>query len=92
MIDNLFEIIMLICFGVAWPFTIHKAYTTKSNGGMSLIFLLVVIAGYAAGIMNNVIGGITYVIIFYLANLIMVTVNTILFINNIRYEKCEVRS
>ena len=82
---------MLICFGVAWPFTIHKAYTTKSNGGMSLIFLLVVVAGYIAGIINNVISGITYVIFFYIANLIMVTVNTLLFISNMRYKECEVR-
>jgi hypothetical protein len=87
LIDNVFEIVMLLCFGVAWPFSIRKAYITKSNGGMSIMFLLVVIFGYIAGIINNVINGINYVIYFYVANMAMIIVNTYLFVQNAKREK-----
>jgi len=89
LIENVFEIIMLLCFGIAWPFSIRKAYVTKSNGGMSLMFLLVVIAGYIAGIINNAINGVNYVIYFYIANMAMIIVNTYLFLRNAKYEKNE---
>jgi len=87
LIENLFEIIMLLCFAAAWPFSIRKAYISKSNGSMSLFFLLVVVVGYIAGITNNVLNGINYVIYFYIANMVMVIINTVLFLRNVRYEK-----
>lgn len=87
MFENVFEVIMLLCFGVAWPFSIRKAYITKSNGSMSLMFLLVVIAGYIAGMINNVINGIDYVICFYIVNTVMILVNTYLFIQNAKNDK-----
>jgi len=85
--EGLFEIIMLLCFGIAWPFSIYKAYRTRSNGSMSLIFLLTVIVGYIAGMINNIINGMNYVIYFYAANMVMIIINTCLFIRNARYDK-----
>jgi len=37
---SMFEIIMLVCFGAAWPFSIYKSYTSRSNAGKSIFFYL----------------------------------------------------
>ncbi|MDR2866881.1 MAG: hypothetical protein LBV13_05740 [Methanomassiliicoccaceae archaeon] len=78
---------MLLLFGVAWPFSIRKAYKTKSNGGMSLFFIVIVLFGYFAGMINNIINGMNYVMLFYVANSLMIVINIYLFIRNMKYEK-----
>jgi len=77
---------MLLCFGVAWPFSIRKAYVSKSTKGASLIFLIIVIIGYIAGMINNMINGMNYVIIFYIANTVMIVINVIVIARNAGYE------
>jgi hypothetical protein len=42
---GIFEAIMLIYFGSAWPFSIYKSYTSRENTGKSIIFLLIVFVG-----------------------------------------------
>jgi len=37
---SIFEALMMIFFGLAWPFSIYKSYKSKSNNGKSLWFLL----------------------------------------------------
>lgn len=32
---SIFEVIMLICFGAAWPFSIYKSYTSTSTSGVT---------------------------------------------------------
>jgi len=87
MIPGIFEAIMLICFGIAWPFSIYRSYTSRSTNGKSLIFLVIVIIGYIAGITNKILTGIDYVIYLYILNTIMVTIDSLLYIRNKRYEK-----
>lgn len=50
-----FEGAMLICFGVSWPIAILKTLRTKRVEGKSLFFLLLVFAGYLAGITAKVL-------------------------------------
>ncbi len=50
---SIFEIIMLLCFGFAWPFSIVKSFQSRSTKGKSILFLLVVLAGYIAGIIHK---------------------------------------
>jgi hypothetical protein len=87
MIPGIFEAIMLICFGIAWPFSIYRSYTSRSTNGKSLIFLVIVIIGYVAGITNKILTGMDYVIYLYILNTIMVTIDSLLYIRNKRYEK-----
>jgi hypothetical protein len=47
---QLLEATMLICFGAAWPFSIWKQWRARRTEGRSLRFLVMVLAGYAAGI------------------------------------------
>ena len=50
---SIYEILMLVCFGAAWPFSIYKSYKTKSSQGKSASFLVIILIGYAAGILNK---------------------------------------
>ena len=51
MFMSVFELVMLLCFGAAWPFSIHKSVVSHSVEGKSLAFLLIVWAGYLAGVL-----------------------------------------
>ena len=69
---SLFEIMMLICFGVSWPFALYKTYMAKSAAGKSFLFMTFVMIGYLAGILNKVFYHFDHVIWLYVLNLLMV--------------------
>lgn len=52
---SVFEAVMLLCFGAAWPFSIARSVKSKSTHGKSLVFLLILIAGYISGIINKIL-------------------------------------
>jgi hypothetical protein len=84
---SVFEIIMLVCFGAAWPFSIYKSYRSKSNKGKSVVFLFIVFIGYIAGILHKVLFNYNLVIILYIINAVMVSVDILLYFRNRRYER-----
>ena len=73
-----FEMLMLICFGASWPFSIAKTYRMKTSAGKSLGFLALVLVGYLSGILHKLIYNPDWVIIFYLANAVMVATDLML--------------
>ena len=73
---------MLLCFGAAWPFSIRKSLISHSTKGKSLVFLLIVWTGYLAGVVNKILNQLDIVIIFYIINMSMVTIDTLLFVRN----------
>jgi uncharacterized membrane protein YbjE (DUF340 family) len=79
---SIFEIIMLVCFGAAWPFSIHKSYKTKSVQGKSPIFLAVLLAGYISGILHKTFFNYDRVIYLYILNFVMVSIDLALYIKN----------
>ncbi|MDR1941010.1 MAG: hypothetical protein LBQ47_01635 [Endomicrobium sp.] len=84
---SVFEALMMICFGAAWPFSIYKSYKSKSNKGKSLWFLFVVILGYAGGIIHKILYNMDYIIILYALNMIMVSIDACLYFRNGYLEK-----
>lgn len=84
---NVFEIIMMICFGSSWPFSIYKSYTSRSTQGKSVVFLYIVSAGYLAGVLHKIYYSFDFIIIFYVINLLLVITDTILFYRNLWIEK-----
>lgn len=84
---SVFEIIMLICFGAAWPFSIYKSYTSKSVAGKSSYFLIIIMLGYIAGILNKIIYNFDQVIYLYILNLAMVFTDFLLFQRNLKHQK-----
>lgn len=81
---SIFEIIMLICFGAAWPLSIYKAYISQSTEGKSVLFLIVILIGYLAGILNKLFNQYDEVVFLYLLNFIMVLIDLLIYFRNSR--------
>ena len=80
---QIFEIAMLVCFGVAWPFSIHKSWKSRTTAGKSALFLGVILAGYLFGITNKLVNRqYQLVLVFYIGNLIMVGTDLALWFRN----------
>ncbi|MGN0163240.1 MAG: hypothetical protein ACI4EA_06630 [Candidatus Ornithomonoglobus sp.] len=89
--QSLFESIMLICFGLSWPISVYKSLTSKSTKGKSVIFIIAILIGYIAGIAGKIIGHtINYVLIIYIFNIIMVSIDFVLYFVNKKNELQEI--
>ncbi len=75
---DIFEALMLVCFGAAWPFSIFRMLKTKKSHGKSLLFLSVILAGYIFGLLFQYFGERNAVIFLYLFNILMVSFDLIL--------------
>ncbi|MEG1973171.1 MAG: hypothetical protein RR315_08410, partial [Oscillospiraceae bacterium] len=62
---KIFEILMLVSFGAAWPASIYRSYKAKTAKGKSLAFLLIIEFGYICGIINKLINSPDYVMYLY---------------------------
>ena len=83
MIYGLFEMLMLLCFAFAWPFSIVKQWRTGSSKGKSILFSYVIILGYIFGMINKVVSDdINYVFAFYVIDLVLVLIDTLLYYRN----------
>jgi hypothetical protein len=69
---NIFEAIMLICFGVSWPISILKTVRTRVVAGKSPLFMGIVALGYVSGIIHKYVYSMDWVMGLYIANLLMV--------------------
>lgn len=83
---SIFEIVMLLCFGAAWPFSIHKSYTSRQNAGKSPWFLSVILVGYIAGTIHKALYSFDGVIYLYIFNGFMVFTDILLYLRNRRLE------
>jgi hypothetical protein len=79
---KVFEIIMLLCFGFAWPTAIYKSVKSKSVEGKSVLFLYIILLGYLSGIINKVLNDFDYVTYLYAINFLMVLTDLVLFYKN----------
>lgn len=85
---SILETIMLVCFGFSWPLNVIKAYRAKTAKGTSLPFILLIIAGYIAGISAKLITGqVNYVLIAYILNLAIVSLNVVVYFRNVSLDK-----
>ena len=85
---SILETVMLVCFGFSWPLNVIKAYKAKTAKGTSLPFILLIITGYIAGISAKLISGqINYVLIAYILNLAIVSLNVIVYFHNVSLDK-----
>ena len=83
---SVFEIGMLVGFGVSWPFALWKTYTSKSVKGKSPVFLWCVLLGYMSGTLHKVFYSLDPVIVLYVFNGLLVAADLFLYY---RYRKRE---
>ena len=81
---SIFEIIMLVCFGVSWPVSIAKSIRIRNVTGKSPLFMIIVILGYLSGIIHKYLYSPDAVIYLYALNMVMVAVDLMLYY---RYQK-----
>lgn len=86
---SIFEIIMLVCFGAAWPPSIYKSYTSRTAKGKSIHFLIIVLVGYLAGILHKVFYSPDSVILLYALNGCMVFADILLYYRNAALDRQE---
>ncbi len=55
MISNLLETLMIVGFGLSWPFSIYKSYVSRTAKGKSLHFEFFIWLGYIFGIARKFI-------------------------------------
>ena len=85
---QIFEIIMLICFGMSWPISVYKSIRSKSTKGKSVVFIIAIMIGYISGIIGKIVNHqLNYVVILYLINLIVVSIDLALYFVNSWREK-----
>jgi len=76
---SVFEVMMLVCFGVSWPISIAKALRTKKVEGKSPVFMAVICLGYLSGILHKLLFSLDWVIVLYAINLVMVATDLFLY-------------
>ncbi len=84
-----FEAIMLLCFGAAWPVSILKSWRSRTNKGKSLFFLFIVFFGYLSGLAHKLCWQekVDRVVWLYLLNAVMVAIDGVLYYRNSRLDK-----
>ncbi|MGF6376438.1 hypothetical protein M2140_001511 [Clostridiales Family XIII bacterium PM5-7] len=87
---QLFETLMLLCFGCSWPLSVWKSYHARTTKGKSGLFTVAIMCGYICGIISKfVAGNINYVLILYVINLLMVATDLGLYFRNRAIDKKE---
>lgn len=84
---SVFELIMLTCFGISWPISILKSWKTRSTTGKSLMFMIIILIGYVAGITHKILYSFDFVVYAYIFNFLMVSVDITLYFINWKREK-----
>jgi hypothetical protein len=82
----LFEALMLLAFGVSWPASISKSLRTRFVRGKSPAFMMIVISGYACGIVHKLLNPpadadflAKYVLWLYVMDLLLVSTDLTLY-------------
>ena len=79
---------MLVCFGISWPFNIAKSLRSRTAKGKSVAFELLIIAGSLCGLVGKIIlGNLSYVVFFYIADILMVAADLVLTLRNRRLDR-----
>ena len=93
--SEILEIIKIVSFGASWPLNVIKSYKSRTTKGKSLAFLLLILFGYVAGIASKFVNEAYmasfatkwYVLVFYIINFIMVSVDLGMYIRNYNLDK-----
>ncbi len=85
---QVFETVMLVCFGLSWPFNIAKSLRSRTARGKSVLFEIMIIIGYLFGVAGKLIdGNITYVLAFYALDILLVSTDLILTFRNRKLDR-----
>ena len=93
-ISSVMEMLMVICFGLSWPFNIIRAMKARTAKGTSILFYSFILIGYICAIIGKAVlirsnlpqpWYVTvkwYVLFFYILNTLMVTFGVLIYFRN----------
>ena len=85
---EIFEMIMLVCFGLSWPINAYKNFRAGTAAGTSWQFIGLITLGYLAGIIAKFASGnVNWVLIVYFVNLACLAVNWAVYFRNVRRDR-----
>lgn len=84
---EVFEAVMLVCFGVSWPVSVLKSWRAGSSKGKSLLFLLLIGTGYLFGVVGKALFRPSWVIAVYCVNIFFVSCDTALYFRNRKLDR-----
>ena len=93
MVAKVLEAIMIILFGISWPFNLLKSIKSKTTKGKSLLFLILIDLGYIAGITSKFFSTTFvwetdwWIFMIYVINFTFVTADLIVYFINKNREK-----
>lgn len=96
-VPQLCEIAMLCLFGCSWPFNIAKALKAKTAKGKSIGFELLILIGYLVGLFGKLYaykqtGTLAYSVWFYIADILMVSIDLVLYIVNTNRDRAGAKA
>ena len=82
--NEMLEFIMLVCFGCSWPINAIKHWKAGTAKSMSLPFILLILAGYTAGIISKLLVPPKhfYVLLIYIINFCSVSLDLVVYFRN----------
>ncbi len=99
---DLLEALMILCFGLSWPISIRKSWTSRTAKGKSLFFEVFLLIGYIFGIARKCIlfsqamaagqseGFLFYLgWFFYVLNFIEISIDVALYFRNVKLDKAR---
>ena len=93
MLAKVLEAIMIIMFGISWPFNLLKSIKSKSTKGKSLLFLFLIDLGYIAGITSKIVSTTFvwatdwWIFMIYVINFTFVSADLVVYFINKNQEK-----
>lgn len=93
---DLCEALMILCFGLSWPTSVYKSYTSRTAKGKSITFELFILIGYIFGNVRKVIQLTTgtgsgflfwFAWFFYIFNIACIIIDLILYARNFKLDK-----
>ena len=92
---ELFEIGMIVLFGISWPISAYRSYKVRTAKGKSVMFIMLIFFGYICGIISKIINpsymaefsSKWYVLLIYITNFIFVSIDFILYFRNKKLDK-----
>lgn len=86
-VASILETLMIVSFGISWPLSIYRSYTSRSTKGKSLMFMCFILFGYICGIVSKLLDhNLNLAFWFYIPNIIMVTTDICLYFRNKKLE------
>ena len=96
MVAKILEAVMIVLFGISWPFNLLKSIKSKSSKGKSLLFLVLIDIGYIAGITSKFVSETFvwandwWIFMVYVINFAFVSLDlAVYFINKSKESKLE---